>query len=171
MEHCSLNDAFKGRPYCQNTKEMFDTPTKYDKNNLFQKGNYKIDESKIIKKYESPVVKVDENTFIEGKWRMNQNDKLVNKQYNYPFPFMHDKPFFDKQFIDDLNAIMNSNKKYACQFNERQQCVLCSQPLGNMEYTIQKGNTKFIFNNSIMHYYMTHNVWPSKEFYQFIKNY
>jgi hypothetical protein len=167
MEHCPLNNAFGNRPYCQVSREMFETPTKYDKTNLFRSGDYKVDQSKIIRKYESPMVSIDENTFIEGKWRVNPNDRSSD----YPFPFMHDKPFFDKEFVNDLNAIMNANKKYVCQFNERQKCVLCSQPLGNMEYFIQKGNTKFRFDNSIIHYYMTHNVWPSKEFYQFIKDY
>ncbi len=166
MNPCPMNHAFNGKPFCQDLEPIYKTRSIYDKKND-DKAN-EVDSSKVILRYESPLVAISENTFVEGKFRESP-DNRSNHPIMYPYPYMHEKPFMDKEFVKKLKMVMNDNKRYAVPYNKSNKCVLCSKALGNLEYTLQKGDTKFIFQDGVVHYYIRHNVWPSKEFYWFIK--
>lgn len=170
MNPCPMNNAFNGKPFCQDSEPLYKTYSIYDKKNN-EDDKTDVDPSKVIHVYESPLMIISENTFVEGKFRERPTDNGTRYSIKCPYPYMHDKAFSDKEFVRKLKMIMNDNKKYAIPYNKSSKCVLCSKALGNLEYTLQKGNIKFIFQEGIIHYYIRHNVWPSKEFYWFIKEY
>ncbi len=173
---CSMEDAFQGKPYVKNQKPILETYHLQDKKNLLKKFDEKqvtkVNEGRQIKTYESPLIIVNEQSFIEGKFRDNPNKNTPNDpSTKYPYPFVHDEDFFDKEFIPKLKAIMHAKKKYAIPYGHLEQCRLCFKPLGNKEYVLQSKNKTFRVHDSVLHYYMRHKVWPSKELYWFIKNF
>ena len=177
MDFCSLNNAFDGKPYYKNIPPIFKSYNTPNKNNLLKEFIQKpVDDGRLLRRYESPLTQVSSTSFIEGKWRdnpqsENKPETLTIYPYPYPYPFCHKKKFVDNGFIKILKGIMLHNKKYAIPYNDLEVCRLCFKTLGNMEYTLQKGDVTFRFSDSILHYYIRHNVWPSKEFYWFIQDY
>ena len=165
MNPCPMNYAFNGKPFCQDMKPIYKTYSIFDKKRLDNES--RIDKSKFINNYESPLLIINENTFVEGIFREAPNDK----KSNYPYPYMEKKQFPDTMFITKLKMLMDKNKKYATQYNKSCHCVICSKALGNQEYNFNKGTKTFRCQDGLMHYYNEHNVWPSKEFYWFIINY
>ncbi len=172
-DFCSLEDAFKGKPYCKDIEPIFKSYNVANKHNLLKDFKQKkISKRRLIKHYESPLTQVSENSFIEGRWR--DNPQLENKPGTptvYPYPYSHEKKFFDSNFIKTLKGIMIDRRRYAIPYNDLEVCRLCFKTLSNKEYTLHKDNMTFRFNEGLLHYYLRHNVWPSKKFYTFVMNY
>ena len=170
--YCLLNDAFEGKPYNKTMPHLFKSYNTANKKNLFKEHKQiKVHNNRLIKHYESPLTQLSDNSFIEGKWR--DHPQLENKPGTpavYPYPHCNNKSFFDNNFINKLDNIIENNKRYAIPYNNLEVCRLCYKTLGNMEYTIQNSNVTFRFGCGLVHYYKEHNVWPSKMFYQFISN-
>ena len=165
---CPFDEAFDGKPFCLKAMPIYETHSIYDKKHVF--GPNGVKQGTVVKgagHYESPLTVVNDETFIEGKWRKSISD--IHSEY--PFPFADNVPFPDKQFLEKFRGIMYGNRNYAIKHNQKDECVLCSQMLGNMEYTIQTDNTKFRFRDSLEHYYAKHNVWPSRMFHRFVMQY
>lgn len=184
MNYCPFEDAFKGKPYEKDIEPIMTTYHVDDKKYLmktFDKKQVKnvSDDRKIIE-YETPLIMVNQTSFIEGKWRDNPTNTQDLNGYkgvtsginqNFPFPFMQGCVFPDNKFLPKLKQLMNDKKKYAVPYNHVDQCRLCFKPLSNMEYVIQKNDLSFRVYESNLHYYMRHNVWPSKKLYKFIMSY
>jgi hypothetical protein len=169
MEGCNIDEAYKSE------KPIFETFHINEKKKLLENFDestvHDVSDNRRLKKYESPVIRVTENSYIEGKFRDNpkHRDNSENDSTSvYPYPFMHKDRFFDNKFFFKLKSIMNSKKKYAVPYSHLEQCRLCFKPLGNKEYVLQSGNQTFRLYDGMMHYYLRHNVWPSKELYWFV---
>ena len=184
MNFSTIENAFAGRAYKNDEPVIMPTYHTVEKEKLikeFKKEDVKnVPEERKINKYETPLIMINENNYLEGKWRDNPENKEDGIKYNgvtngssqnYPYPYMQDQPFFDKRFINKLKSVMQANKKYAIPYNHVDQCRLCFKPLGNKEYVLQKNGITIRVYESNLHYYMRHNVWPSKFLYEFIMNY
>lgn len=172
MSFCSLNNAYDGKPYYRNEPAMYKTYDVPNKNNLLKEYiQQPVNNKRLIKKYESPLTVVGNNSYIEGKWRDNPEHDLDQLTTTYPYPYCHKKKFFDKDFIKKLKDIMRKNDKYKIPYKTMEVCRLCFKTLGSNEYVLQNDDETFRFHDSILHYYLRHNVYPSKEFYGFIMNY
>lgn len=173
MEYCPIEAFEDGKPYYRNEPHLFKTYDVVNKKNLTKLHNsHKINKNRLIEKYESPLTKLTENSFIEGKWRDNPKlNNVYNEQITYPYPYARKRKFPDQNFIKKLKQVMIDKQKYAIPYNKLDVCRLCMKTLGNKEFVLQKNDITFRFYDSILHYHMRHNVHPSKEFYHFIMNY
>jgi len=116
-----------------------------------------------------PLTKIDNNNFIEGYWK----NILSSYPDNYPYPKVSDTKV-SNEFINKLEQIMNCNNSSNIIKEEYfgfSYCRLCNCNNGGNEFIIKSNNITFRMPEGMIHYYINHNVQPSKEFYDFIMNF
>jgi len=110
-----------------------------------------------------PLTKISEAEFVEGYWFSSYIPSA-----EYPHPIASNISVCPK-FLDKLKIVSeNANKLY---YNGYSNCRLCGCNNGTIEFSLTKNGIKFRYPIGLMHYYVIHNVQPSKEFYDFIMNY
>jgi len=73
-----------------------------------------------------------------------------------------------------LSKLNNVTKKYAqnIQYRGMSKCRICGCFNGSIEHILTNGSSiEFKYPEGLSHYYSTHNVQPSKEFYNYIMNF
>lgn len=112
----------------------------------------------------NPLTKINDNKFIEGYWY----EDYLFRNHDLPIP-IESNVVIDKDFIKKLCDIYN--QVIPKSFYGSSMCRICKQSNGSDEYELGKNNTSFIFPSGLIHYYINHNVQPSKNFYEFIMDY
>lgn len=146
-----------------------------------------------------PLTKINDNNFIEGYWtegyyvespiymsgssNKNKNENFDFEEFDgfwmkdenskYPYPKSENESISD-EFINKLKTVfeyVNDHNVIITHYMDFSQCRMCGVYNGRKEYRITKDNISFIVPDGIIHYYETHNIHPSKEFYDFIMDF
>ena len=90
---------------------------------------------------------------------------MYHANKKYPIPIISNKKI-NNEFLNKLkNYVDGINGTYYLGYSK---CRICGKNVGNLEYIIGNDDMKIYFPEGIIHYYETHNVEPSKEFYEMI---
>jgi len=136
-----------------------------------------------------PLTKIDEKNYAEGYWINGQwcnqtkiwiknnneiNNEINNENIMYPTP-KPDIEAVSKEFIDKLKKLcetvfFNTNINLKS-YMGNSYCRICGCENKNKEYHFKSGDITFKMPEGMFHYYINHNIHPSKEFYDFVMKY
>jgi hypothetical protein len=92
-------------------------------------------------------------------------DKIISMGNNCETKPGHLVRVYESKKIDKIRDIIIEPRYY----KGYSVCRLCEKKNnGSSEYTITRDDVKYIFPRGILHYYESHQVQPSKEFYELI---
>jgi hypothetical protein len=115
----------------------------------------------------SPLTKVDDVNYIEGYWQ--QNMPYMEPGDTYPFPIDTNEPndpIFKSKLCDLIESLIK--KKSYDNYLGFSSSRLTGESVGGWEYKFENNGIKWRFPEGIKHYYVDHNVKPSKEFYDMV---
>lgn len=121
--------------------------------------------------------------YYEGYWRSCEHIELtkqgkplyapmpwdVVELYTLPFPKSQDTQC-SPEFISKLKMILDTQAT-STEFFGSAPCRLCPQSTGNKEYYLVKYDVRYTIPAGYFHYLEEHNVHPTNQFIEFLKQF
>lgn len=123
-----------------------------------------------------PLTKISDNVSIEGYWQNFNDNSAENLKYPTPLPTNNTT---DELFLKKLREYMRNidrakhnpdyhNRSHVVEMKGYSKCRICEMINGSIEYYLLKNNQWFRIPSGLIHYYESHGVEPSREFFEFI---